>query len=967
MISRSTVARLTALASASVLLACASPAPEAGTATSTPTLPSTATAASAPAAVKPKACTESPYKGRSLYLRGSFNDWRADDAWRFLWNCDRFSLTAKAQGAHQLKVGDEDWSRDADLGAALTGPLPRLAVGAPVALIAQGRNIEGTFTGSHRFTIDYTNAQPTLRMESCPQAPFGDTTLFIRGSMNNWAALDEYAFQWSCDAYYVNVELTSRQEFKLADSKWSDVSTMGAATPGAELKKDSSVTLSRATDTGGTHNLAAWFEGEHTLKLTFDANNRPQLALGPKTFADSNQTEVKDVVALSLAHDTRSGNHKAPFGAVPEGTNVAFILSSLPGVKSATLVVELRKLEGNQEVLEYSPVARIPMQRQPVAKAPGDGRERWRAEHTFGRLGIYGYYFEVEIYNDKTTYQGATSTFVYQNNRDSVYWTREKGSNGLGLVGEKVANTKSVRRFRHTVHLPGFATPEWAKDAVYYYIFPDRFRNGDKANDPKPGVTRYHDKTVELHADWNSKPFRPGTGDGSDPHYNNDFYGGDLAGIIDKLDYIAELGANTIYMTPVFRAASNHKYDTADYKNIDPNFGTNADFERLAREAAKRGIRVVPDTSLNHTGIDSLYFDRFNNFGSNGAFAGGRVNAGSPYASWYTFDPTQREPEKQYKGWVGVSDLPEIDKASPAFRNFAYRDKDSVMKLWLDRGAAGWRMDVAPWVPDDFWREWRAAIKAHRPDAVTVAETWFDSSKYFLGDMFDSTMNYIFRNAVLDYANGQSALTTYRNIELTRELYPATAFYALMNLVSSHDQARALHLFGYEDHASEAAIALAKQRLRLATFLQMTLPGSPAIYYGDEVGVTGGDDPYNRATYPWEDMGGKPDKALLADVKRLTALRREHKVLRHGSFDAPAHIDANVIAWVRTMPGATGAGSVAIIASNNSDAAKTISVRVAGIAAARFVGALGEGRVEAKDGVVTLTVPARFGGVWVNE
>jgi glycosidase len=277
-------------------------------------------------------------------------------------------------------------------------------------------------------------------------------------------------------------------------------------------------------------------------------------------------------------------------------------------------------------------------------------------------------------------------------------------------------------------------------------------------------------------------------------------------------------------------------------------------------------------------------------------------------------------------------------------------------------------MDVAPWVPDDFWREWRAAIKAHRPDAVTVAETWFDSSKYFLGDMFDSTMNYIFRNAVIDYANGQSAVTTYRNIELTRELYPQTALYALMNLISSHDQARALHLFGYEDTADVAAITLAKQRLRLAMFMQMTLPGAPAIYYGDEVGVTGGDDPYNRATYPWEDLGGKPDKALLADAKRLTQMRRTHAVLRQGRLDAPAHIDANIIAWVRVLPGqSSGKGNIALVASNNGDSARTVSIKLPGVSASRFTALLGTGVAEAQDGVVTLTVPPRFGEVWVSE
>jgi cyclomaltodextrinase / maltogenic alpha-amylase / neopullulanase len=209
---------------------------------------------------------------------------------------------------------------------------------------------------------------------------------------------------------------------------------------------------------------------------------------------------------------------------------------------------------------------------------------------------------------------------------------------------------------------------------------------------------------------------------------------------------------------------------------------------------------------------------------------------------------------------------------------------------------------VAPWVPDDFWREWRSAIRSHRADALTVAETWFDSSKYFLGDMFDSTMNYIFRNAVMEWANGGSARDMMANLEHLREAYPPQALYALMNLLSTHDQARALHHFGWTDEAKDSAdtVRLAKQRLLLAVFVQMTYPGAPTLYYGDEVGVTGGDDPYNRATYPWADLGGKPDMQLHAEFKRLVKLRHEHPVLRRGTLGAPAFVDdQSVLMWRR--------------------------------------------------------------------
>lgn len=878
--------------------------------------------------------------GRALYLRGSFNHWGASDAQKFVWACHRYELVTRIKGEHRFKLADEGWSADADFGRAPSrAGAPLGQGGTPARLALRGAEFEHRFEGAHRLylTMDPTNTQPALQIERCPaEAPLGQSVLFLRGSMNNWAALDEFAFQYSCDAYYLNVNLTGRHEFKIADPSWSAATSFGQGRDATLLA-------------GGNTNLGHDFAGPHTIRLAFP-DGKPQLSIGPKTFADPLASAVTDPVALSLRFDSRGATDKSPFGAVVAGSTVQFGVSALPGASRVTLVIEQRHLAGNQEVLDYTEVARLPMARKPAGKL-----ERWSASHRFADVSVYGYWFEVEIGGKR---------FAYQNNRDPVFWTREKGSGGLGAVAELPASSKSVRRFRQTVYAADFKVPDWAPDVVYYYIFPDRFRNGDRGNDPRPGVDRYHDQTVELHANWLDQPWKPGTGDGSDTVFNNDFFGGDLAGIIDKLDYIRDLGANTIYMTPVFRAASNHKYDTADYKNIDPAFGNNADFERLTREAARRGMRVIPDTSLNHTGSDSIYFDRFGNHKSAGAFEGAKIRGDSPYAPWYSFDPKQPEPDKQYKGWVGVTDLPELNKASPAFRHFAYGAHDSVMKLWLDRGAAGWRMDVAPWVPDDFWREWRRAIKRHKPDALTIAETWFDASKYFLGDTFDSTMNYIFRNTVLDYANGGRASTLYANIELMREAYPPQAFYALMNLLSSHDQARALHQFGYLDDTTDVAvITRAKQRLRLAVLFQMVFPGAPTVYYGDEVGVTGGDDPYNRATYPWDDLGGQPDTTLLADFKRLIQLRKDHAVLRRGSLDAPLLLDDHLIVLLRKHE-----SSWAITATNNAEQALVATVSLpAELANAVFTDALTGQTVRAAKGQVSFTVPPLFGTVLTHS
>ncbi len=872
-------------------------------------------------------CQAQPLDGRDLYLRGSFNQWAAADAQKFAWVCNRYELVTTLQGDHSFKVADEAWSADADFGQG----------SGATQLAIKGPELKQRFQSATRLTLRLGSAgtPATLVFETCPgTAAFKDTILFLRGSMNNWAAQDDFAFQYSCDAYYLNVKLNAAHDFKIGSANGASASTFGLG-PAGQLAA------------GAQSNVRMSFEGEQTLKLAF-AGETPVLSLGPKSFADPQARGVSDPLAQSLKFDSRSLAHKTPFGAVVAGVNMEFSVSALPGVDKLTMVVERRRMEGNQEVLDYQELARIPMLKQPQGT-----REIWSAAYRFNEVSIYGYWFEAEI---------AGATFVLQNNRDAVFWTREKGSGGRGVVDAKPAASSAIRRFRQTVFDAGFKVPAWAPDVVYYYIFPDRFRNGNRANDPQPGKRKYHDHTVELHKNWNERPFRPGSGDGSDSHYNNDFFGGDLQGIIDKLDYIKGLGANTLYLTPIFKAASNHKYDTADYTAVDPDFGSNADFSRLTREAARRGIRVIPDTSLNHVGVDSVYFNRFGNYGKDGAFQEGKIHLESPYASWFTLDASQTDPAKQYKGWVGVSDLPELNKASPEWRNYAYRAPQSVMKTWLDKGAAGWRMDVAPWVSDDFWREWRSAVKQHRPDALTVAETWFDASKYFLGDMFDSTMNYIFRNTVLEYAAGGKARALYPNIELMREAYPPQAFYALMNLLSSHDQARALHQFGWHDDTRDpAAIAQAKQRLKLAVLFQMTFPGAPTIYYGDEVSVTGGDDPYNRATYPWVDHGGKPDLDMLRTFKKLVGVRNQYAVLRRGSIDAPLHLDDAVVVLLRRHK-----GQVAITATNNATEARTVTVQLpAGVQATRWKDALGGTAPTQVGSTLTLTLPPLFGAVLI--
>lgn len=769
----------------------------------------------------------------------------------------------------------------------------------------------------------------------CSAASLGDATLYLRGGMSGWAAVPENALRWTCDGYELVTELQGTQEFKIADADWSDRLSF-AAPPGGALSETDTLPVARVS-AGGGGNLRYRFDGWHRIRLSF-SGDAPQLTIAR---AAPPPPATENPVALSLRHDSRALSDKAPFGAVPTGTRIAFAMDAASGVDRATLVIETRRLEGNQELIEYREQARVPMTRTRQG-----GRERWTAGQSFAAPGVYGYWFEVEI---------GGQIFAYGNNGAPIYWTRERGAGGVGSAVPMPADRGAIRRFRQTVYAPDFRVPGWAEQAIYYYIFPERFRNGDATNDAEVGFGR---PDAERHAHWSDRPFRPESGDGSDRLYSNDFFGGDLDGITEKLDHIATLGANTIYMTPIFAAASNHKYDTGDYREVDAGFGGNAAFDRLTAEARRRGMRVIVDASFNHSGRDSVYFDRYARRPGIGALEGGAVRRDSPYASWYRLNPAIADPDDRYTGWTGAKDLPELNDASASFRAFAFGDRGSITRRWLDAGASGWRMDVAPWVPDGFWRDWRKALKAHDPEAVTIAETWFDSSKYFLGDTFDGTMNYIFRDTAINIAAGGNAAGNYRNIELTRELYPPQALRASMNLLSTHDTARTLWLLGARDDDA-ASIAAARRRYRLAALMQVAWPGAPTVYYGDEVGLSGGEDPDNRRTFPWADQGGRPDEAMLADMRHLLSLRRRYPVLATGSLSAPLFADAHVVAVQR------GEGAhVALVAINNAEQVRTVDLRVPSLAGRTLYGTSDGQRVAvARDGRVRLTVPALFGTI----
>ncbi|MDY4419378.1 glycoside hydrolase family 13 protein, partial [Parafannyhessea umbonata] len=407
--------------------------------------------------------------------------------------------------------------------------------------------------------------------------------------------------------------------------------------------------------------------------------------------------------------------------------------------------------------------------------------------------------------------------------------------------------------------------PDWYKNGIVYQIFPDRFYRGKgweksveaafkKPHNAGPGM-RFVD-------DWFTYPRYDKTQDGRIANW--DFYGGTLNGIREKLPYLEALGITVIYLNPIFEAASNHRYDTANYLKIDPMLGTEADFKALCQDASARGISIILDGVFNHVGADSLYFNKYGNYGSEGAAQPGA----SAYDTWFTF-----RNDGSYCSWWGVDDLPDVNEDSPDFRELIC-GHDGVIRKWLRLGARGWRLDVADELSDDFISEIKAAALAEKPDAVVIGEVWEDATNkfaynrlrhYFWGHELDGTMNYPLRKVLLDFlTNRVEAAEVCRVTQSLMENYPPEAFAGELNLLGSHDRIRLLTILGnspepdslgdYQRYAfrlDKDHTNLAVSRLWVAALLQMTLPGVPSIYYGDEAGLQGYGDPYNRAAFPW--------------------------------------------------------------------------------------------------------------------
>ena len=484
-----------------------------------------------------------------------------------------------------------------------------------------------------------------------------------------------------------------------------------------------------------------------------------------------------------------------------------------------------------------------------------NGFSVYTADYVFDTAGIYYYRFEMR-------------------NRDGV-WYYGRGENGESVCGE------NLPEWQLTVYKSSYKTPDFAKGNIIYHIFVDRFNRAD-------GVKTK--RKYRLHESFSESP-EVVSADGK--YYADDFFGGNFNGIREKLDYLEELGVGIIYLSPIFKAFSNHRYDTGDYLKVDELLGTEDDFKRLLDAAHEKGMKIILDGVFNHSGADSLYFNKFGTYDSLGAYQ----SKSSPYYNWYYF---KKFPD-EYACWWGCDNVPDLNKSNKDYRALVF-GKNGVVEKWQKLGADGWRLDVVDELPIDFVNLLIKKIKSVNKDALVIGEVWEDASTkvsygelrpYLLGDQLDGTMNYPFMNAIIAYVRDGDEKFFKDTVQSILENYPKETVYCLMNSLGTHDTVRIInalsdvrahgwsktHKLGYKLPDSE--YEKAKKKLYLASVLQFTLPGIPSIFYGDEAGLQGFDDPINRRPYPW----GSEDKEILAHYKKLGRIRRENRAVFSGGFN----------------------------------------------------------------------------------
>ena len=565
---------------------------------------------------------------------------------------------------------------------------------------------------------------------------------------------------------------------------------------------------------------------------------------------------------MKIEHNSQMEIYRSPFGAVTSKSRVRLRL----GISDGGIPQSVRVHYQFKDEKYFSNMAYV---------FEIGGMCMYEAELIMpDRVGLLWYYFEVI------------------NNFGHIYYTNN--AQNLGGLG-RCCNEVPQNAYQITVYSKDFKTPEWFKNSIVYQIFPDRFYNADKSGEI------LGNRNDIIKRNWGETPFYKPEQFGGE-YLANDFFGGNLEGILEKLTYLAELGVGAIYLNPIFRAYSNHKYDTGNYKEIEPTLGTKEDFEKLCKKAQELGIRIILDGVFNHTGSNSLYFNKDGQYDSIGAYQ----SKDSEYFDWYNFTNYPNE----YESWWGIKTLPGVNEQSESFRDYILRDEDAVVKHWLREGASGWRLDVVDELPGFFVKELRKNVKSVNDDAVIIGEVWEDASnktsygeqrEYFLGYELDSVMNYPLRSALIDLAKNRiDAVEFDRCIMSIKENYPKPAYYSLLNFLSSHDVERILTAVSdapdknsvNKDFMANYKLCgelkeTALKRVSQLVIMQMLLPGVPCIFYGDEIGLEGYGDPFCRGCMEWE----KQNEDLKLWYKMAAALRKTSDAYTKGEFETVYKLD----------------------------------------------------------------------------
>jgi len=532
--------------------------------------------------------------------------------------------------------------------------------------------------------------------------------------------------------------------------------------------------------------------------------------------------------------DSWDENYRFPLGAVKKKDELTFKVKGIDEDLSAVYLM-IRKDEEDFEEIEL---------------IPGE-RSFYQTTYKIGdESGLYFYAFRFEIRLPEESYSA-----YFGNNPDL-----------LGGEGELYYNLDDLKEYQLTVYEKEDYAPDWYLNGVAYHIFVDRFYNGNENKEilnPKPKSMIYANK-FDI-----PRYIREDSGD----IVRWDFFGGNLKGIIEKLPYLKDLGISILYLSPIFEARSNHKYDTGDYRKVDPMFGDKEIFEELVKKTKELNMHIILDGVFNHSGADSIYFNKEGTYASLGAYQ----SQESPYFNWYSFNDFPDD----YESWWGVDDLPRINTELEEVQDFFLKDEDSVVKYWNKLGVSGWRLDVVDELSDHFLWELRKSLEesSNGKERVVIGEVWEDASNkvsygkrrhYINGEILNGVMNYPFRILIIGYLNKEiSAEYMTRALTSLKENYPRFAFYSGMNNVGSHDTKRIKTVL-------DENIYLVK----LAFALMFMFPGTPTIYYGDEAGVMGEEDPDNRRPFPW----GREDTEMQDFIKNWTHFRKENEVLKTGSF-----------------------------------------------------------------------------------